>query len=762
MSRPLLFLLCFAGLTVSATAQTVSATRVYTEPAGSKFYVDGVPYLSAQTFFWTEGSKHTLMVDGIAQQDNYGTRTRFTGWTDSTGNLANSAEQITITATPSVTFVKATLQTEVRLQVLFYQCTGSDGCNPPGRVMVGGAPFDSDAERWVVPGSSIVLQAFPNPGFVFNGWGPPSNYNMNFIYTHVVRGPTTFAAIFAAAKQVTLLTEPANLMVAPDRGPVRAPVTVDWGMNSKHVLGVVTPQASEKDANLLYVFKGWSNGAANLDTYTVTNTNIPDTLTAQFVPGARVSFVTNPVGLKLKVEGRENWPAYNFVWGQGMKYQVSAPPDQVDSRGRRYVFKGWSNGGTATQDITITAADVSNGFRIVANYEAQNRVTISSVPAGMPVTVDGQECRVDCVYDRSEGAVLQIAAPKDIPISDNSRLQFVGWSDGGPATRTITIGGNDSTLVVEYRFWYKLTATAEPGNGASFQVDPLSPDSFYEAGTVVTLTAEARPGYRFRRWEGDLTGTFKSGFVTMNVPRLTRALFDIAPYADEKGVRNAAAETPEPVVAAGSLATILGANLAGSIETGPANPLSQTVGNVAVRIGSRFVSLLSVAPEQLNLVVPVDIPEGDYTALVKWENYPEVATTMRVVRNAPGLFQKKSADKMYASAARENGDEISPESPAQRGDTVTLFGTGFGPYDRRPVEGFPLPANLVYTLQDTVELLVGETPVDVIWAGGAAGKVGTSAVRFKLPQDVEPADGAVVVRVRINGRESNRVFLPVQ
>ncbi len=103
--------------------------------------------------------------------------------------------------------------------------------------------------------------------------------------------------------------------------------------------------------------------------------------------------------------------------------------------------------------------------------------------------------------------------PNVIPISDTSRYEFTGWSDGAPAERTLTITKDTDTLRANYRIANRLLMVADPGEGATLTCDPPSEDGFYPTGTNVTITAEAKPGFRFRRWDGDLTGTFRSGAV---------------------------------------------------------------------------------------------------------------------------------------------------------------------------------------------------------------------------------------------------------
>src|SRR5262249_19821089 len=125
-------------------------------------------------------------------------------------------------------------------------------------------------------------------------------------------------------------------------------------------------------------------------------------------------------------------------------------------------------------------------------------------------------------------------------------------------------------------------------------------------------------------------------------------------------------------------------------------------------------------------------------------------------------FERKTNDQLYATATHEDGSEIKVDSRARRGELVSLFGTGFGPYDRRVPDGFSLPAETPYTLVDPIQVMIGDTAIDVDWAGGAPGQVGMSLARFRLPDDVAAHDGVVALRVRINGRDSNTVFLVVE
>src|ERR1035438_1229412 len=107
-----------------------------------------------------------------------------------------------------------------------------------------------------------------------------------------------------------------------------------------------------------------------------------------------------------------------------------------------------------------------------------------------------------------------------------------------------------------------LTATANPAAGVQWSILPGSPDGFYDSQTQVSLAVTARPGYKFSNWSGDLAGTAPSGTLIMTVPRNVVAQLNAVPYISSPALNNAAGVTPQPNVAAGSVASMYGVNLA--------------------------------------------------------------------------------------------------------------------------------------------------------------------------------------------------------
>src|SRR5262249_36561361 len=144
--------------------------------------------------------------------------------------------------------------------------------------------------------------------------------------------------------------------------------------------------------------------------------------------------------------------------------------------------------------------------------------------SGLAVKVDGADCATPCDIQRPIGTLVKVSAPASIPSGDNSRGDFDGWPGSGSLASdwSLTLGPDPVNLNLTYHMMNRLTAASTPPEGASWRMDPGSPDGFYDAQTSVAITVSAQPGFRFRNWSGDLSGSAPSGTVQMNAPRAVR------------------------------------------------------------------------------------------------------------------------------------------------------------------------------------------------------------------------------------------------
>jgi uncharacterized protein (TIGR03437 family) len=794
--------------------------RIYTEPAGARFSVDGTVYTSAANFLWPTGSKHIVkfVTDSLPSSafvspdpsaptllgaqlaPNADQLWGLNSWTENTSNLVPTADTTQIiTADPSITSLKMTVTLYYRILLNLYDAppatipaTCDAGSTPPptvrgGLVYLNSQCYWNNAIVYIQANSKVLLNAFPYPGFAFLGWS--GNLGTNAYLTNfTLTAPITLVPLFTPAKRVRFETDPLGLQVLVDRTVTKTltnedptvpcprnesisanfPATFlplclgdfDFAPYSQHVVAANTPQL---DGNgKLWAFDSWGSGQGQNAVYTADNiTNVADRVIVKFVPGAQASFVTTPPGLKLTVDGRSNWSAYNFVWGLGTTHQVSAAPQQTDATGRQFTLKGWSNGGSSAQTVTIDQNAVDSGLRMVATYTGLSRLTVQATPPGQSIQVDGVACQTPCIVDRPNGASVQITAAPSIPVSPTVRMDFSSWSDGGAADHAYVMSADTQTVTANYTSMYQLASNSDPANGALYQMDPSSSDGFFPNNTQVNVSVSARPGFKFRRWSGDLVGTYPAGSLMMTSPHAVTALMDRVPYIAPTGVQNAAGVTPNTFVAAGSLVAVVGESLAPDTVQGKANPLSQTLDGVTVTIGDRLLPLVSVAPQQIVAQLPSDLAVGDYQVTVHSSGQADVTSGFSIARNAPGIYANLSTDgTAYVVAFHADGTNVSTASPAAQGEQISILGTGFGPYVSPVIDGFypfgPAPA-----LADPVDVLAADQVLQPDWVGAATGQTGMVSLKLTIPNTLPTATN-VDLQVRINGVLSNTVQLPLQ
>ncbi len=813
MNRLSLFAcLALVGFGLSLQAQTSSTITISTVPSGAKFVVDGQLYTGPVTLVWPAGSEHILQfvtdppVPGQSTGDvqtspNGATQYVFSGWVDNAGLIQVQSDPVqTITANPAITTLTATLTVNYQLVVNFFNAIGSvssvcgtgqaipSGQFSPGVIFINGSCYWSSVTTFVQAGSTVTLNAFPYPGNVFTGWVTNSGQVNPYLTSFTINGPQSIAPQFTPGKRVHFLTSPLGLNVLVDHtsvptrtvvGDLSGPCPInesqpanlalgfpalclgdfDFAPGSTHIISGVSPQ-TDSTGNW-WVFSQWSNGLGVNAVYTTDdNVATPDTLTADFVPGAQVSFLTNPTGLPLNIDGRNNWPSLNFIWGLGTIHTAAASATESDASGRQYTFQGWSNGGAASQSVTVDQNAVNSGLRLIANFSILSQVVIQSSPAGQTVQISGSSCQTPCTINVQSGTQVQLTAPTQIPMGAGARLDFSSWSDGGASSHTITVNQDYTVLTVTYVSFYQLSAASTPANGASFQFSPTSSDMFFAQNTQVTVTATPNPGFKFIVWSSGLSGSYPAGVVTMSGPQGVVAQMGSIPYIAPAGVLNAVGMTPSASVAAGSIISIFGQGLAPSTQVGPVNPLMQTLDSVTVTVNNSILPLLFVSAQQVNAQVPSELSAGAYTLVVHNTGQPDVSASFTVARNAPGLFYQALNSQQYAVALHADGSTVTTNSPAIAGETINILGTGFGPYNGTVLDGF-FPSAPAPALADTVVLSVGgQNPVPT-WAGAAAGYTGMDSVSFPVPTGLGSGI-AVPLSVTVNGVASNTVMLPVQ
>lgn len=757
-------LLASAALAPYARAQAPSVTRVMSDPAGPAFFVDGTQFSQPMAAFWPQGSLHTLWspygIGGVTYNFSGTAMYTFQNWISTAG--AVKGNPVTVVADPTITQYTAVYSTQF-VFTLQLSCASAACSTAPGVVTAGTTPIVPGQPTWLGAGTTLTLQAAPNPGWMVAGWQNGTGQPTSGVSTSVtVSGPTTVTAMFVPTKLVNFATNPPNLQLYADTTLISTPYSLPWGLGTVHQLGGI--QVQQDSLSNRWVFASWSDGGAFSHTYTVRNDTLPETVTANYAAAMYPYFMTMPSNLNLVIDGQTLPPPYSFIWGVGSTHTLVAPSQQTDAQGTVWAFKSWDDGVT-TASRTLTVSADGSGLRLIAEYTAQARLTVGSSLAGLTVAVDGTPCATPCSVVRNTGATVHVSAPASVPVSDGTRQDFLGWSAGGAAPVAgdwvATLNAPSTSITATYHLMNRLSAVSNPAGGASWNILPASPDSFYDSQTLVNVGVTAQPGYRFSNWSGDLSGTAPAASLAMSAPHQVVAQFNAVPYIAPTSVSNAAGVTPQTGVAAGSIASIFGVNLASATATGPASQLVQTLAGVTVHIGARLLPLYFVSPVQINLQIPPDLAPGPQTVTVSSQGQPDVSANFAIVRNAPGLFPLAVNGQSYALVLHADGTLVTLQAPAQVGELLTLYGTGFGPTDPPRLEGIALPATPQYAISDPVTIQVGGSVFTPESTFAAPGQVGLDLVQFRLDSSA-PSGTAAPLYLTVNGVNSNTLSLPIQ
>jgi uncharacterized protein (TIGR03118 family) len=209
--------------------------------------------------------------------------------------------------------------------------------------------------------------------------------------------------------------------------------------------------------------------------------------------------------------------------------------------------------------------------------------------------------------------------------------------------------------------------------------------------------------------------------------------------------------------------TIKGTNLAATKRTLVAadivnNLLPTTVDGVTVTINGQPAFIAYVSPVQINLVTPVELPTSGSVSVVVSNNSLTSATlnvTAQIV--APALFVNGAYAAAYHGA---NSTIVGPttlvpnnSTPATPGETIVLFGTGFGVTTPAAVSGRVVSTAAPLLL--TPAILFNNIAGRVVFAG----LIATGVYQFNVVVPSGLPDGDVPVVASTGGYSSPPLVL---
>jgi uncharacterized protein (TIGR03437 family) len=226
-----------------------------------------------------------------------------------------------------------------------------------------------------------------------------------------------------------------------------------------------------------------------------------------------------------------------------------------------------------------------------------------------------------------------------------------------------------------------------PPNGKWLSVNPST------AATAATLSVQVDP-------KGLSTGTY-NGTITLRLTSLTTAAQTIPvtfnvqappvlPAITQNGVVNAA--NLAGAIAPGAWVSIFGSNLSATTrqwrDTDFINGVPPTaLDGVSVTIDGKAAAVAYVSPTQLNVLAPDDTATGLLSVQVKAPAGTSSNAFALEQTGAPAFFQFRAPAAMYVAGTHADGSYLAGTAlvqqgitgtPAKPGETIVVYGTGFG------------------------------------------------------------------------------------
>lgn len=206
--------------------------------------------------------------------------------------------------------------------------------------------------------------------------------------------------------------------------------------------------------------------------------------------------------------------------------------------------------------------------------------------------------------------------------------------------------------------------------------------------------------------------------------------------------------------------TIMGSSLAPKTDTWSnsiANgALPTSLDGVSVMIGGVPAYISYISPNQINVIAP-QIGTGSVTVTVTSGSQTSTAYTVTPAQYSPAFFawpgnQVVATHLDGTYAAKPGTFPGVTTTPASPGETVILWGTGFGPTTPATPIGNTVPTNQTYNTTSLPNVTLDNNPVNVIGTALTGGSAGLYQVAIQVPNP--QANGDYSIQASIGGSTS--------
>jgi uncharacterized protein (TIGR03437 family) len=252
---------------------------------------------------------------------------------------------------------------------------------------------------------------------------------------------------------------------------------------------------------------------------------------------------------------------------------------------------------------------------------------------------------------------------------------------------------------------------------------------------------------------------------------------DPAPAIRANGIVGASSFGAFPAAAPGSYVEIYGTDLAGTTREWAGGDFTDgnaptSLDGVTVTVGGQPAFINFVSPAQVNAQVPAGVSPGTANVVVAYKGQQSAAAPLTIKTLAGGLLAPPTFQvdgKQYVVALHASSGAFvsngaipnAPAAPAERGETLILYGLGFGAVNPAgtPVAG--KAAQGLSSLAAEVQIKIGQSQAQVAYAGLAPNLVGL--YQFNVVVPASAGTGDLPVEVVLAGEPiAQTLFLPVR
>ena len=248
-----------------------------------------------------------------------------------------------------------------------------------------------------------------------------------------------------------------------------------------------------------------------------------------------------------------------------------------------------------------------------------------------------------------------------------------------------------------------------------------------------------------------------------------------APGISAGGVVSASAFGGFSSIAPGSWIEIYGTNLAATTRNWASSDFTNnlaptTLGQTTVTVAGQPAFIDYISPTQVNAQVPSNLPMGQQQIVVSTASGPGTPYNITVNATQPGMLAPPSFNingKQYVAALfTDNATYVAPAGsiagvtsrPAKPGDTIIIYGVGFGTVTGVPAGQIAPAGSLLAT---PPQISFGSTPATVSFAGLTPGSVGLYQFNVVVP-NVAGADAVPLSFTLLGSSGSQTLYTAVQ